>query len=369
MPIIPTGFTRPTLPALITRIMGDLYSRFTGEDPRIRRSPWYAVAHAWAGLANGLYGYLDRTVRERFASTATEAWLGRIASEYGVARNPAVAANGAATFTWTAAAGNIPIGTLVVADDGTEYLTTVAIVDPGAYPGTAAGNVLASVAGAAGNLAAGATLSLSSPIAGITSDGAALAGITGGVDIEAIEDWRIRILERIRTIPHWGTAADYEADAKAVSGVTGAWADSPSPGYVRVVYTPPTPAATPTPATVLAGLDQKLSMYPLIVTQATGTASELEITGLALIDPAYVLADVQAAIVAAVEALFARVGGPSETIYNSEIRQTIGGVTGVDNYTLTDLRPLGTGAWDGTGLSDITAGATQAHTLTGITWI
>jgi uncharacterized phage protein gp47/JayE len=66
--------------------------------------------------------------------------------------------------------------------------------------------VQAVTAGASGNVAGGAALTLVSPIAGVT----ALAvdgnnGLAGGTDLEDVESWRARIIDMIRNPPAGGS--------------------------------------------------------------------------------------------------------------------------------------------------------------------
>ncbi|EHH69533.1 baseplate J/gp47 family protein [Gluconobacter morbifer] len=84
--------------------------------------------------------------------------------------------------------------------------------------------VQATVAGTSGNLAANTAGTLVSPVAGISSVVSDQNGIAGGAPIEAVESWRARIIDAIRTPYGGGTSADYEK-----------WATAAGAAYVNVV--------------------------------------------------------------------------------------------------------------------------------------
>jgi uncharacterized phage protein gp47/JayE len=78
--------------------------------------------------------------------------------------------------------------------------------------------------GSLGNLESGTMLDVSSTVAGL--DGSAtVVSLETGTDEETDDDLRIRVLERIRQPPMGGASYDYVAWAKAVGGVTRAWAN------------------------------------------------------------------------------------------------------------------------------------------------
>ncbi|RMG50381.1 MAG: baseplate J/gp47 family protein, partial [Gammaproteobacteria bacterium] len=92
-------FQRPTIPELIERVAADVESRLPGSDPRLRRSLLHALVRAQAGVAHGLYGYLDWLSKQIVPDTAEAEVLDRWASWWGVPRKAASAASGDVTFT------------------------------------------------------------------------------------------------------------------------------------------------------------------------------------------------------------------------------------------------------------------------------
>jgi uncharacterized phage protein gp47/JayE len=345
-------WTRPTLQQIIDRIQGDALTAI-GEEAAIPGSRTYNLVRVWAGVIHYLHGYQEAAVGEILPTTSTElGMLPQHAALWGVARLPAVAAVIKSTVTWTAAGPVIPDGTLYLGADGLEYHVIGPIADPG-FPGTPtfAVPMTCQTAGAAGNRSAWATLTLASPIAGITDASVWASTTTTGTDQETVDDWRDRILTRARNTPQGGSAADWEAWALAypLGTVTDAWATDMGLGAVRVLYTGTAVVGDLT--TYLQGLTQRpVTMTPTALA-ATLTAYASAIT---LVPNT---AATRAAVTAELNSLAARRGAPSTTIYNSEVRTAIGAAAGVTYYVLTSLNG------DGTGNANLTTSATQVHTF------
>lgn len=155
--------------------------------------------------------------RQLFASTADRIWLLRHGFELGLTLDPAAYALG--TVTLAATPGTVvPAGLQFTRADDATY-TVVA----GA---TATGNsvtlaVQADTAGLAGNLDAGATLSLVDPDdapAGLGTVATVDVGLAGGLDEEGLEPFRARVLARKRQPPQGGSAPDYETWTREALG-------------------------------------------------------------------------------------------------------------------------------------------------------
>jgi uncharacterized phage protein gp47/JayE len=213
-----TGFQRPTLAELISRIQADFNSRIQGADSRVRRSVLNVFARVLAGAFHTVYGFLDFIARQLFPDTAIESYLQRFGAIWDVQQKPAEKAQG--SYTVTGANGTvIGVGEIVQRGDGVQFETTTSATISG---GSAILTVLALEAGAAGNTQSGTKLTFKSPIAGVFSEGTA-GDIVGGADIEDVEVWRQRILDRLRQPPHGGADFDYVTWAKEVAAVTRAW--------------------------------------------------------------------------------------------------------------------------------------------------
>lgn len=214
-------FSRPSLPTLIDRAAADIESRLPGADARLRRSNLNVLARVHAGATHGLYGYLDWIAKQILVDTADAEILERHATIWlPSGRLPAAYAIGQITVTGSDGAV-IPAGSVFKRADGATYSSEA---EATIAAGQALVTVVADVAGQVGNGAAGITLNLDSPIAGINAAAVVTVGaLTGGADIEDDASLRARVLARIQQTPHSGAKHDYIAWAKEVPGVTRAW--------------------------------------------------------------------------------------------------------------------------------------------------
>jgi len=211
-------FQLPSLPELIERTLADLG---THASSALRRSDEQVLARTHAGASHVMHGYLGWTAKQILPDRCDEPMLLRQARlRLAVPRKDAVAASG--TVQATGAAGReIEAGTLLHTEDGRRYV----VVQPTrVHDTTAVVPVRAFEAGAAGNLAAGATLSFVSPVLGVRDAVTVLApGLTGGTDEEPIARLRQRVVRAYRLVPDGGNADDYVSWALEVSGITRAW--------------------------------------------------------------------------------------------------------------------------------------------------
>lgn len=217
-------FVRPTRTQLVEDARTALETRLPGSDARLRRSMLDVLARILAELANGLYGFLAYIARQAFADTADVDYLRRFGALYGVPEIPAGFAQGVVIFTGSELA-TIPANTAVRRVDGREYVT---LTEGSISSGTAEVSVLSTTAGLDANTDAGVTLSLLSPLSGVSSAATVDSdGITGGTDVESVESLRSRIVARIQRPPAGGTIADYIARAKEYPGVTDVFVYAP----------------------------------------------------------------------------------------------------------------------------------------------
>lgn len=214
------AFQRPSLAELIARTTADLVSRLTLAGEPLRRAFVRVLAKVWSGVAHGLHGHLDWAARQFFAAEADESELIKHGGEIGVARIGAEFAEGPYTFTGSNGT-EVPAGTRLQRSDGVEYLTLALVTIAG---GTATATVRAVVAADLANAASGTQLLLVSPIAGVQTAGVVAAGgLVDGRDLEAVESWRARILDRKRRPPQGGADADYQRWTQEVVGSTRVW--------------------------------------------------------------------------------------------------------------------------------------------------
>jgi uncharacterized phage protein gp47/JayE len=213
-------FQRPTLAELIDRTQQDFISRLSLVGALLRRSVVAVFARVLAGAAHELHGYLQFLSRQVFPDTSEAEYLERQGGLYNVNRKAATFSTGNVTLTGSNGT-LIPADTVLQRADGVRYETRA---DVTIAAGTAVAIVDALVAGESGNAAAGVSLSLVSPIIGVSSSATvAVGGLVLGSDQESDEDYRRRVQERLKFAPQGGAQKDYERWAKEVAGVTRAW--------------------------------------------------------------------------------------------------------------------------------------------------
>ncbi|MHB1305384.1 MAG: baseplate J/gp47 family protein [Acidiphilium sp.] len=194
--------------------------------------------------ATDLYFQQAYYAQQLMVDTATD-WLPVHGAMWGVPQVQPSAAGGNVLVTGTPGA-TIPAGVEFGAASQAIYTSTAAVVLSSAGAGSLP--VSANVAGSSGNLGAGATLTAVSPVADLAPQTGVVDanGITGGLDIESLDSWRARILQKIRTEPSGGNYDDYvEWAMQAIPGV--AYAACPpgacGGGVVSVVFAMAGPTA------------------------------------------------------------------------------------------------------------------------------
>lgn len=349
------SFERPTLAQLVTQSQQDFVSRLTLTGALLRRSVVAVLSRVVAGAAHMLHGHLEFLSRQLFPDTAEAEFLRRYGDLFGIAPTPATYATGDLTITGTNGSV-IPAGTVLLRSDGAEFTTDAEVT---IASGTATAVLTAELAGADGNSDVGVVLSFESPIAGVDSTATVAAGgLAGGADEEGEEDYRTRILERMRAAPHGGNSTDYVAWAKEVSGVTRAWVLPFADGagtltvfFMRDDDVSPIPDAGEV-TTVQNYLDTKRPVTA-VVTAAAPTASALNFVMHISPDNS----DTRAAVEAELEDLLQREAEPGGTILLSKILVAIGTATGVEDFTLT------------TPAADVTHTAGQIATMGSISYV
>lgn len=323
-------YSRPALAEIVRRVSNDVLSRLAADDV-LRRADAEVYSRVLAGVAHGLYGFIDWLSQQLIYDTAEVEFLERWCSIWGISRKPAAAATGSVTFAVQSGAV-IPAGTLLQALDGTQYETTADAVV--AAP-SATSPVAAVVPAAAGNRDAGQSLSLVSPIVGVQPT--ATAGVlTGGADLEEDTDLRARFLTRIRQPPHGGAEHDYSAWALEVPGVTRAWGYPQELGlgtvtvrFVRDDDASPIPDAGEV-ATVQAYIDERRPVTAQVTVVApVAVPLNFSIQGLTPSN-----ATVKAAVDAELRDLLLRESVPGGTILLSHIRAAISAATGEEDFVL-----------------------------------
>ena len=304
---------RLTPETIVELIRSDGDSILGGIDARLQRGLVEVLLVAQAGAISEAFAYLQQIADDVFPDTATSDSLDRWAGIFALSRGSSTFASG-----WIGAAGvitEIPAGLAVFRrGDGQEFETLLSaespagaiISTPTAAAAVAAWTTLqqsgpgwalpvrAIVPGAAGNTAAGSSLSVVSPVAGFATTGSAFLGISGAVDVEADALLRDRVLARMQSPPQGGTAADFKAWALAASTdadpIARAFVMSPAPGANTVtIYLaddggslpaarPPTATATAV-SNAVAYIDDRRPLHSqLVVANASHTALNLTLS-------------------------------------------------------------------------------------------
>ena len=170
-----------------------------------------------------LWYLLDELVNLGFLQTATGDYVFARGEERGVFRKEAAAASGTVEFTGLAGS-TVLVGTVVsntVVGGSSEDLVLFTVDESATIAAgetTVEVSVTAADAGAAGNLPAGAVDQIQSAVTGVSSVTNA-AAITGGADVESVEEFRTRALDFVRAARGSGTVDDYRIWAREVAGV------------------------------------------------------------------------------------------------------------------------------------------------------
>lgn len=336
------AFTVPTLSTLIERITVDLETSASWTFPRIPGSPFWALVRVVAGVVFGINRFGQYIADQILPDTADDDYIVRHGSLYGLTRVAAVASTGNFTFTGTNSTV-VPAGTLVVRNDGVEYQTTALGT---IASGSATIAVEALVGGTDGDLAEGETLSLSDAISGV--DGTvtvASGGLTGGADLEDLETFRLRILDRLAYPPQGGSESDYIAWAKAaLSTVDNAYpvTGGSGPGTITVWFTVTGNSPIPSAGNVTTVQNYIDDRYPVTAdpTAAAPTAQTVNVAATAKAKTGYATATIEAEMAANLRAAFREYitkdalanGG---TLYLSQISGALSVSAGEDYHTLT----------------------------------
>lgn len=214
-------YARPTLTTLRQQAVQDVQNGgISGVTNLLRFSVLYVLAMVLAGLSHLHYGFLDWISKQAVPWTATGEYLEAWGALKSITRKAATTASGSVTFAVSGTA-NIPAGTEFQASGGISLIATTDGVASGAATVVACSTT---VAGAVGNLAAGTSVTLSSPVEGVQTTGTVSTAFSGGADQEDDDDLRTRIMKAFQDGGSNGNEADYEKWATAVAGITRAWA-------------------------------------------------------------------------------------------------------------------------------------------------
>lgn len=330
-------FARPTLPELVQRSETELATRL-GLGALLERSVLKVLARTWAGGLHGVYGYLDWVARQVVPLSAEAEILDRWAQLFGVTRRAAARAAGSVTFTGTSGVA-VPLGTVVQRADGRRFATTAGGV---LAAGTLTLAAEAELAGLAGNTAAATTLSLATPIAGVTAAVVAAGGLVNGLDPETDRELRERLQAFVSARPQGGSVADYEAWAREVPGVTRVFVleNGMGLGTVIVLFTTDDDPAGPIPN--MAKVDEVLARLTDETRRDSRPVCAEVFVEAPIPQPVSVTVEltpntlaVQEAVTEALAGMLRREGRPGGTIRREKFIEAIATAAGEQDHDLT----------------------------------
>jgi uncharacterized phage protein gp47/JayE len=302
-----------------------------------------------------LYLYQSSLATELMIDTAQD-WLARHGAEWGVPQLQPLTALG--TLIFSGPAGTVLPQGIEVYLGTLRWQTSVAATIPAS--GAISIPSEAEIAGTASNLAGGTVLPLVSPVAGITPQSAVLdpAGFVGGRDLEDVEAWRTRILQRVRQRGQSGSDTDYKGWAiDAGAGAVQVLPQWIGPGTVGVAVLMPGPRVPTSPE--LARIDASIQqLRPVTATTVTLAGSLAPIDMSLALSPDTV--STRAAVLASIAAFLAREATIGGTLPHSRLDDAISSASGEYDHLLAvpagDIVPAPT-ALPTLGVVTFTSGA------------
>lgn len=227
-----SNYNRPSFAELNTRINADLALM-----PAVLAEP---LAAMWARACHSQHGYLDWILAQCSPLTCDLDHLYDWALLYKTDRLTAVAGQG--TVLATGSAGyTVLAGSLLRAANGFDY-QVLSAVTLGAS--ATAITVRCTATGKSTNVLAGQALTLIDPLIGVNNQmTVGVLGLTGGADDEAVDAWRLRVVEEWQNAVLYGGRSgkerDYIAWAKAAHpSVSGAIVQPQAMGPGTVIVRP-----------------------------------------------------------------------------------------------------------------------------------
>lgn len=320
-------FTTPLFTDIRAELLRDLQNLQPDADVTAD-SDNYVRATILASAIEGLYQHQQWMVRQIFPDTAETEQLDRHAQLHGITRKAAVAATGSITFSGTPGSA-IGVGVEAKTADGLAFVTTASGSVGGG--GTVSLDAQATLPGAAGNVASGTALTLTSPPAGVVS-AASVDSMTGGAETEADADLLARLLDVLRNPPAGGNAYDYRRWALEVAGVESAFV-YPLRRGIGTVDVVVVAAGTALPSTQLvddvqAYLDDRRPVACKDVLVLAPTELDVPVTVQVSLVAGATLLSVTALIEAALAEYFNGLN-PGETAVKSRIEALVSDLTGV----------------------------------------
>ena len=364
------ALSTPTINEIAANIVADIEAEYSQTIPILAKAVFRVWAFIQAGVFIVLYKFGTEQFKQRFVQTANETFLALLGEQVGVVRTPAQIWTGTGSVPVTTTGGVIQAGTQLVNNaTGIVYIVTPSkaiILSP-----TETMTLQSTVGGDISNLVVGDEITFVSPQPGIGDTVTITIVSQEGADIEPIEQYRQRVLDRYQKQPQGGALADYELWAEEAVNVINAYPYAgTTPGTVEVfIEVDNQTDGIPTSGQLDAALES-INFDP-VTGLATRRPVTAEVTTEAITRTTFVVEvqtlnpdtpDIRTAIDAAVEDLFLDkepfILGLSivrrDTITNAEVTSIISTVAAANGSTVNnvvtteggipfDLRTLGQG--------------------------
>jgi uncharacterized phage protein gp47/JayE len=229
------SLTIPTFDELVDTFVAN-YEAALGQDAPITPKAFLRIlGYTQALVVTGLYKLTAERSLQSLALTATEEDLETIGEEYGVTRQPAVAAELIILCSGEVST-LIPAGTIFIGDaNGLEYYTKADVTTDG-ITGLASPTVVCFTTGVDSQLATNETMTLSTPLTDINNAATVTSTAVEGVDQEDIEVYRREVLDEIQTVGGGSNLADFRTWAVETPDVVRAFPYSGTPNRMSVSF-------------------------------------------------------------------------------------------------------------------------------------
>ena len=210
----------PTTNEIRDTLIANIEARLGQDVPILPKAVWRVLAAAIAGVIIILYKFGSYQFLQMFPQTADEDSLARWGDLVGIIRSPAEAAR--IEIQCTGEDGRVILTSSRIINN-TTGITYLVDADATIVGGVATTTMVATSTGSVGNVSDGKVLSFVTPLPGVDNNVTVTDTIDVGLDIENLEVYRGRVVDRFRKIPQGGAFADYEAWALEVPTIINAY--------------------------------------------------------------------------------------------------------------------------------------------------
>jgi len=209
----------PTTQEIIDNSLSDLESNLDQTSPLNDKAFLRVLAGSLGLSMTGLYKYGVQRAAQNLAISATGEDLEKIGRNFGIIKKQATAAVIKILASGRTPGTVLPAGLAYIARaNGIRYFSNVDITIPSVHK--IVFNITAATPGSVGNITTlGSVFDLGQVIPGATETASWRELVAPGIEKEEEEDYRIRVLDEIRTVGGGSNSADYRRWSQEVPGV------------------------------------------------------------------------------------------------------------------------------------------------------